>query len=71
MNIGNFLREANGQESSMRLLVAFIVVAIIGTWSMVSIKTNAIAPLNLETVLALIGSLLAKAWQKEKEEAPK
>lgn len=68
MNISNFLKESNGNESSMRMLVAFIVAVIMGTWCFVSIKTSALAPLNMETVLALLGSLMAKAWQKGKEE---
>ncbi len=67
MNISNFLKENNGNESSMRLLVAFIVVAVMGTWSYVSVKTSVMAPLDLPTVLTIVGSLLAKAWQKEKE----
>jgi multisubunit Na+/H+ antiporter MnhF subunit len=65
--MANFLQDDKGNNSSMRLLVAFIVVSILGTWVSVSIRTNAMAPLDLPTVLALVGSLMAKAYQKEKE----
>ena len=46
MNLLNFLKEDNGNESSMRLLVAFIVVMVIATWGYVSITTKTIAPLQ-------------------------
>jgi len=67
MNLTNFLKEDNGNESSMRALVAFIVVVVIATWAYVSITTKAIAPLNWEQVGAVLGALMAKAWQKGKE----
>jgi hypothetical protein len=51
----------------MRLLVAFIVVAVIATWAYVSIATKAIAPLQWEQVGAVLGALIAKGWQKGKE----
>lgn len=67
MDIGNFLKEANGNESSMRLLVAFIVVVIMGSWGYVSIATKTLAPLDWQTVGALIGALIAKGYQKKNE----
>jgi multisubunit Na+/H+ antiporter MnhF subunit len=65
--MANFLQDDKGNNSSMRLLVSFIVVSILGTWMSVSIRTNTMAPLDLPTVLTLVGSLMAKAYQKEKE----
>ena len=67
MNLSNFLKESNGDESSMRLLVAFVVVVVISTWAYVSITTKALAPLQWEQVGAVLGALIAKAWQKGKE----
>jgi len=67
MNLLNFLKEDNGNESSMRLLVAFIVVMVIATWGYVSITTKTIAPLQWEQVGAVLGALIAKGWQKGKE----
>jgi hypothetical protein len=67
MNIGNFLKEANGDESSVRLICYLVVAAIIGTWSYVSITTKAMAPLDLPTVLALLGPIGFKVMQKKHE----
>lgn len=69
MNIARFLQEDNGNESSMRLLVAFVVLAIMGTWAYVSIVAKSLQPLDWQTVGALVGPLFAKAWQKGRENA--
>ena len=67
MNIFSFLKDDSGNESSMRLLVALVILTIVGTWSYVSITTKTMAPLNWSETGALIGALLAKAWQKQTE----
>jgi hypothetical protein len=69
MKLSEFFQEDNGNLSSMRLLTAFIVVAVIGTWAVVSLRTNAVASLDWQAVGAVIGAMAAKAWQKEKEHA--
>lgn len=67
MKILEFMQEDNGGLSNIRLLVAFIIVCIMGTWTYVSIAEKALAPLDWQIVGTLIGALLAKAWQKGKE----
>lgn len=67
MDIGNFLKEANGNESSMRLAVMLVLVTLLGTWAYVSIATKAMAPLDWPTVGAIVGPLIAKAYQKKNE----
>ena len=67
MNISNFLKESNGSESSMRLILYLIVGTLMGTWCYVSISTKAMAPMDWPTVGAIVGPLIAKAWQKKNE----
>jgi hypothetical protein len=67
MNVLNFLKEDNGNESMMRLLVAFVVVIIIGVWAYISLRKLEIAPMKWEEVSAIVGALTAKAWQKQSE----
>ena len=61
-------QEDNGNPSSMRLMVGFVVVTILGTWSFLSIKTGAFVVIPTEVAGILLGSLGIKAWQKGKEE---
>ena len=69
MDISNFLKEANGNESSMRLAVFLVLGVLLGTWAYVSIATKTIAPLDWPTVGAIVGPLVAKAMQKKSEGA--
>jgi len=65
--IGRAFSEDNGNPSSTRMLTAFVVVSIISVWGYVSIIKGEIAPLPTEAVVAIVGALGAKVWQKGKE----
>lgn len=67
--IGTFFKEDNGNFSSMRLLVAFIIVVQMLGWVSVVLRTGTLPPLDWQQSLPVVGSLLAKAWQKGKEDA--
>jgi len=68
----NFLLQAfcetNGPASSMRLLTAVVVIAIMAGWLDVTFHTHVIAPLPLDGAGGiLLGALGVKAWQRGKE----
>lgn len=69
MNVANFLREDNGNESNMRLLVSFVVVTLMGVWAYVSVMNKTLQPMQWEQVGTVLGALIAKGWQKGKENA--
>lgn len=66
----NAFSEPGGNPSSMRLLTAVVVCAIMAGWLSVTVHTQAIAPLPLDgSGGILIGALGIKAYQRGKETA--
>lgn len=78
----NFLkamfREKDGTPSSMRLLVAVVVVVLLGNWTMANMaalydalwqggRAGLEVSLQMADVVALVGSLGAKGYQKKNE----
>lgn len=60
--------ESNGSASSMRLLTALVVIAIMVGWLSVTVQTKTIAELPIEGPGGIIlGALGIKAWQRTKE----
>jgi hypothetical protein len=59
--------EQNGDPSSMRLIAAFIIFVIMFNWTFYNVSQQQLAPLNWESVMAVLGTLFVKAYQKGKE----
>jgi hypothetical protein len=80
MNMLQFLQDASGQNSSMRLMVFVVVIAIIGVWLVgnVGMVWNAIAhggplafvPMDDKMVWALGVALAGKVGQAAIENKP-
>ena len=64
MFMASYLEDKDGNKSSMRLVWAFSVIAIIATWCIVSIKTLAIATIDMGTAVAFSGLIAGKVAQK-------
>lgn len=63
------LEDNGGNPSSMRILVAFIVVIQMIGWAFVCFKTTTLPPMDWQQVATVIGALGVKAYQKGKEPA--
>lgn len=57
----------DGSPSTIRTLTAIVVLFVIGTWTIVSIRTNQLQPLTIEQVSIVLGAMGIKAWQRGKE----
>lgn len=62
-----FLQDDAGNNSLMRAMVFIIVLAIMGNWTFINIKTGTLTPLSWEELGAIVGSLAVKAFQKTRE----
>lgn len=63
----SILSEQNGEGSTMRVMVAFVVgIQMIG-WAYVVFRTGTLPPIDWQQIGLVVGPLLAKAWQKGKE----
>jgi hypothetical protein len=61
------MNEDKTTTSTMRFLVILVVIAFLFNWTYVTIKTNSWVPLDFGSSTALIGVLIAKAYQKKHE----
>lgn len=59
--------EGNGRPSSTRALSAFVVLALVGTWTSVSWRKNELQKMDPEHVALVVGVLGVKVWQRGKE----
>lgn len=66
------LSESGSAEtvSTMRVCSLLVVLATLGTWTVVSIQQKAIQPFSAEMVALVTGTLGIKAWQRGKENVP-
>lgn len=70
-SILGLLSEPNGKRSNMRAMATLVVVAVVGTWSAVSLEKKELQPLSAEHV-GLVGLAIgAKVYQRTKEADPK
>lgn len=60
-------QDANGNNSSMRILVFIVVITILINWTIVNIQTGTMTAMPWEQVVAIVGSLFAKGYQKANE----
>lgn len=60
----DMFKENNGGVSSVRVIAFMIVAAVLFVWVSVSLKTWTIQPLDMNTVVMVLGSLGAKVGQK-------
>jgi len=58
----------DGRPSAMRYLSAFVVLDVMLTWTAISIKTGALAPMDTQTAMLVAAALGFKAWQRSKEQ---
>ena len=61
------LSDNAGNPSSMRLVVALVVLIQVGTWAYVSVKTVSLAPMDWQQIMAILGPLGIQMTQKGKE----
>ena len=62
---------ASGKPSTMRVSTLFVVVAVMGTWSFVSVSQVSIQNLPESVVVVLLGALGSKLAQRTVEQKPK
>ena len=61
------LSEDNGNLSMMRVVSTIIPLIIVGTWAWISITNGQLVSFDIPDVIAVLGPLGAKAYQKGKE----
>lgn len=59
--------DVNGVPSAMRVAVLGLIFIVSLTWAVVSIRNNALQPINMETVMMVLGALGFKVWQRDLE----
>ena len=62
-----FFQDNCGNNRTMRLFVFMILITVLFNWTFVNIKTGQINPLSWQEIAMVVGGLLAKAKQKERE----
>ena len=70
MKLLQFLKEGDGQYSSMRLVMLMWNIALLGVWIYTSIKTGAMAPIDWSALGALGIVQAGKVAQSFSEEPP-
>jgi len=68
--INKTFSEDNGNPSSMRLITFIIIVVVLFNWTYHNIQTGTISALSYQEILALLGPLGIKAYQKGSEVKP-
>lgn len=57
----------SGDVSFLRVMIGFVTVVILLTWSCLCFMTREYIPLSVTDVIALLGMGAIKVWQKGKE----
>jgi len=65
--IFSMFTEKNGKISMMRLMVAFVVVVYMLTWSRLCIAENNLIAIDWQQAATIVGALFAKAYQAGNE----
>jgi len=65
--LGNIVSEDNGNASSMRIITLIIVGTVLFNWTYHNITTGTLTGFDYNELIALLGPLGFKVWQKGKE----
>lgn len=57
----------DGHLSSLRIMVCLIILTILGNWTYINVVKSEFTPFNLGDMGIIVGSLIAKAYQKANE----
>lgn len=69
--IHNMVSEDNGNTSSMRILVAVVVLVFLGNWTYFNIANGTLVSFDWQDLSVILGALSVKAYQKGKENGGK
>lgn len=64
----NIFSEGNGNLSSMRVLISFVIAIVTLTWAVTCIRQGVLIGFDWQEVGLITGLLGVKAYQKGKEE---
>lgn len=65
--LASMLLGPSGKASTMRGATLFVVMAIVGTWALVSVQKQQLQQLDPELVYMVLGALGIKAYQRRGE----
>jgi hypothetical protein len=65
----NLLKEQNGQISTMRVMTVLVIVTVLFNWTYHNMTQGVYIALNIPEVIAMIGTLGAKAIQRGQEKS--
>jgi len=60
-------KEPNGNLSTMRVLTAFVVISVVGTWCALSVMRGEFIELPATQIGLVLGALGLKGWQRGRE----
>jgi len=63
----SILAESSGQPSTMRILVAIVVLTVLFNWTYINLKTGTLVGFDWQDLMVIVGPLIAKGYQKSKE----
>lgn len=66
--MSGFLQDANGNNSSLRLVLIIIVLGIVGVWAYLCITKGEFIEFPIKTLVAIVLPLLAKLVQNGQEQ---
>jgi hypothetical protein len=64
---GSMFRERDGEVSTMRVLTAFVVISVVGTWCALSILQGQLIEMPGWAAGLAASTMGAKAWQRGRE----
>ena len=69
--IQNMVSEDNGNTSSMRILVAVVILVFLGNWTYFNATNGTLVSFDWQDLSVILGALGVKAYQKGKENGGK
>jgi hypothetical protein len=68
LGVLDFLREDNGNMSTMRIVTMFIVFVMMGNWTYFNIVSGVMNSFSWENLMVIVAPLIAKGYQKSSEQ---
>lgn len=68
--LSRMFSDTKGNPSSMRFLCAFVVVDFMTVWTIVSLRTDSLAPISFDQCGLIASAMLGKAVQSFAENRP-